>query len=117
MEQNGKKPELFGDIIRESIALLEKLIAKVMQKVMDFAEKVIGRAAAAEKEIPKDTEIRVHAKDETVVQPEKARIPFLVNPQRKTDIRKKAEMPQQKTTITVKKSIIELMKSGQKICT
>ena len=114
IEQNGSKPELFGDIARAAIALLEKLIAKVMQKVMDFAEKVIGRAADAEKEIPKDTEIHVHAKDEPVVQPEKARIPFSINPQRETDMQNKAEMPQQKTTITVKKSIVEQMKSGQK---
>ena len=32
VEQNGKKPELFGDIVRAAIALLERLIAKVMQK-------------------------------------------------------------------------------------
>ncbi len=114
IEQNGKKPELFGDIVRAAAALLEKLIAKVMQKVMDFAEKVIGRAADAEKETLKDTEIHVHAKNEPVVQPEKVRIPFPVNTQRETDMQNKAEMPQQKTTVAVKKSITEQMKSGQK---
>ena len=39
VEQNGSKPELFGDIIRAAIVLLECLIAKVMQKIMDAAEK------------------------------------------------------------------------------
>ncbi|RAZ60016.1 MobA/MobL family protein, partial [Klebsiella oxytoca] len=39
VEQNGNKPELFGDIVRAAILLLERLIAKVMQKAMDFAEK------------------------------------------------------------------------------
>ena len=33
VEQNGQKPELFGDIIRAAILLLEILIAKVMQKI------------------------------------------------------------------------------------
>lgn len=44
VEQNGNKPELFGDIVRTAVALLERLIAKVIQKVMDFAEKVISKA-------------------------------------------------------------------------
>ena len=54
VEQNGSKPELFGDIVRAAIALLEKLIAKVMRKVMDFVEKVIGKATDIIKETPKE---------------------------------------------------------------
>lgn len=69
VEQNGSKPELFGAIVRAAVVLLEKLIVKVMQKVMDFAEKVIGKADDAVKEIPKETES--HAKEDSVFQPEK----------------------------------------------
>lgn len=114
VEQNGKKSELFGDIVKAAIVLLEKLIAKVMQKVMDFAEKVIGKAADAEKEIPKETEIHVHAKDESAVQPEKKKIPFPVNTQckAKADARNKTEQLQ--NTMAVKKSVIEQMKPTQK---
>ena len=56
VEQNGKKPELFGDIVTAAIALLERLIAKVMQKVMDFAGKVVGKTVDAVKESPKEME-------------------------------------------------------------
>ena len=70
VEQNGKKPELFGDIVRAAIALLESLITKVMQKVMDVVEKVIGKAVDDEKETPEKTERHIHAKDEPSVQPE-----------------------------------------------
>ena len=52
VEQNGQKPEMFESIVREAVALLERLIAKVMQKVMDFAEKIVGRAVDAVKETP-----------------------------------------------------------------
>ena len=83
VEQNGKKPELFGDIVRAAIALLEKLIAKVMQKIMDIVGKVIGKAADVIKETPKETESYVHAKDESVVQPERKKIPFPANTQHK----------------------------------
>ena len=48
-----------------------------------------------------------------VVQPEK-KIPFPVNPQRKMDMKNKAELPQQKTTATVKNSIIKQIKVEQK---
>ena len=34
VEQNGKKPELFGDIVRAAVTVLERLIAKVIQKKM-----------------------------------------------------------------------------------
>ncbi len=54
--QNGSKPELFRDIVRAAILLLEHLIAKVMQKVMDMAEKVISKADDAVKETSKDME-------------------------------------------------------------
>ncbi len=115
VEQNGKKPELFGDIVRAAVALLERLIAKVMQKVMDVAEKVIGKAADAEKEISKETEIHVQAKDESAVQPEKKKIPFPVNPQRKakTGARNKTEQLQFQNTATVKKSVVEQLKLEQ----
>ncbi len=55
VEQNGNKPELFGEIVRAAVALFEKLIAKVMRKVRDIAEKVIGKAIDAVKETPKET--------------------------------------------------------------
>ncbi|MDE6214113.1 MAG: MobA/MobL family protein, partial [Lachnospiraceae bacterium] len=71
VEKNGSKPELFGDIIRAVIALLERLIAKVMQRVMDAAEKIIGKAVDAEKETPEEMERHIHAKDEPSVQPER----------------------------------------------
>ena len=71
VEQNGSKPELFGDIVKAAIALLERLIAKVMQKVMDAVEKVVGEAVNAEKETPEKTERHIHTKDEPSVQPER----------------------------------------------
>lgn len=114
VEQNGNKPELFGNIVKAAILLLERLITKVMQKVMEFAEKVIGKAADTIKEAPKETENPVHVKDEPVVQAERRKIPFPVNPQRKVDMQNKEKLPQQKTTSTDKKSIIEQMKAGQK---
>ena len=114
VEQSGSKPELFGEIVRAAIALLEKLIAKVMQKVTDMAEKVIGNAADTIKEVLEETKNPVHAKDEPIVQPERRKIPFPVNPQHKMDMQNKEKLPQQKTTATVKKSIIEQMKAGQK---
>jgi len=67
VEQNGNKPELFGDIVRAAIELLECLITKVMQKVMDIAEKVIGKVTDSQKETPKEMEIHIHTKDEPVV--------------------------------------------------
>lgn len=79
VEQNGNKPELFGDIVKAAIALLEKLIAKVMQKVMDFVAKAIDQAADVIKEAPKETESLVRAEDVPTVQPEKEKMPFPVN--------------------------------------
>ena len=114
VEQNGRKPELFGDIVRAAVILLEKLIAKVMQKVMDIAEKVIDKSVDAIKEIPKEMESHAHAKADQMIQQEKKKIPFPVNPHRETDMQNKAEQPQQKSTATVKKSIIEQIKAEQK---
>ena len=71
VEQNGSKPELFGDIVRAAIALLERLIAKVMQKVMDFAGKVVGKAVDVEKKTLEETERHIHVKDKPSVQPER----------------------------------------------
>ena len=36
VEQNGKKPEMFGDIVRAAVTLLERLSTKVMQKKIPF---------------------------------------------------------------------------------
>lgn len=114
VEQNGNKPEMFGDIVRAAILLLERLITKVMRKVTDFAEKVTGKAADTIKEASKETENPVYVKDELVVRAERSKILFPVNPQHKMDMQNKEKLPQQKTTSTVKKSIIEQMKAGQK---
>ena len=62
VEQNGNKPELFGEIVRAAILLLECLIIKAMQKVMDIAEKVIDKATDAIKEIPKEMESHAHVR-------------------------------------------------------
>lgn len=81
---------------------------------MDFTGKVIGKAADAIKETPKEMKSHVLAIDETVVQPEKKKILFPVNPQHKMDTQNKAGLSQQKTTATVKKFIIGQMKAEQK---
>ena len=114
VEQNGNKPELFGKIVRAAILLLECLIIKAMQKVMDIAEKVIEKAADILKVAPKETENPIHTKDEPVVQPERKKIPFPANAQRKMDMQNKEELPQQKNIATVKKSIIRQIKVEQK---
>ena len=116
VEQNGNSPELFGEIVREAIALLEKLIAKVMRKVMDMAEKVVGKAADVIREISEETQNTVHAKDEPVVQPERKKILFPINPQRKAkaDVRNKTDQLQPRNTATVKESIIKQIKTEQK---
>ena len=114
VEQNGKKPELFGEIVRAAILLLECLIIKAMQKVMDIAEKVIDKAVDAIKETPKEMESHVYSKTDPVIQQEKKKIPFLVNPQRKTDMQNKSKQSQKKSTATVKKSVIEQIKAEQK---
>ena len=83
VEQNGSKPELFGDIVKVAVVLLELLIAKVMQKVIDFAGKVVDKAVDAVKESPKETESHIHAKDEPLDQSERKKIPLPINPHRK----------------------------------
>ena len=114
VEQNGNKPELFGEIVRAAILLLKCLIIKAMQKVMDIAEKVIDKAADAIKEIPKEMESHAHVKAGSATQQEKKKIPFSVNLRQETDMQNKAEQSQQKNTVTVKKSIIEQIKAEQK---
>ncbi len=114
VEQNGNKPELFGEIVRAAILLLECLIIKAIQKVMDIAEKVIEKAADIIKVASKETENPIHTKDEPVVQPERKKIPFPANAQRKMDMQNKEELPQQKNIATVKKSIIRQIKVEQK---
>ena len=113
VEQNGNKPELFGVIVRAAILLLERLIVKLMQKVMKFAEKVAGKAADAVKEASEGTEIRFHEKGEAIYSQEK-KIPFSFNHYRKEEMRNKTEQPQQKNAATVKKSVIEQIKAEQK---
>lgn len=71
VEQNGSKPELFGDIVRAAVALLERLIAKVMQKVMDAAEKIIGKTVDAVKESAKEMESHIHEEGDPVVRSER----------------------------------------------
>jgi len=111
VEQNGSKPELFGDIVRAAIKLLECLIAKVMRKVMDIAEKVIGKAVDVEKNMLKETDSLIHAGDNVAVQPERKKIPFPVNPHRKSDMQKNIEH----STIasTKKESVIRQIKAEQ----
>lgn len=81
---------------------------------MDIAEKVIEKAADIIKVAPKETENPIHTKDEPVVQPERKKIPFPANAQRKMDMQNKEELPQQKNIATVKKSIIRQIKVEQK---
>lgn len=59
-----------------------------------------------------------YTKDEPVVQLERKKIPFPINSQRraKADAQNK-ELPQQERTATVKKSVIEQIKTGQKSVT
>ena len=113
VEQNGSKPELFGDIVRAAILLLERLIAKVMQKAMDFAEKVIGKGDDAVKETSKDMDCQILVKAGSAVRLEK-KIPFPVNIHRKSDLQNKVEQPQKESTTTVKQSIVEQIKAEAK---
>lgn len=112
--QNGKKPELFGEIVRAAILLLERLITKVMQKVMDFAEKVIGINADDIKKMPKESGSHIQAENKQTVQPEKEKIPFPFNHYQKEEMQNKTEQPKQKNAATVKKSVIEQIKTEQK---
>ena len=116
VRQNGKKPELFGDIVRAAVALLEELITKVMQRVTDMAEKVISKVADAVKETPKEMEIHIHTKVGPIVQSKRKNIPFPINPQckAKTDARNKTEQLYLQNTATVKKSVVEQLKLEQK---
>ena len=77
-------------------------------------ENAARKAADIIKEAPKETENPVHAKDEPVVQPERKKIPFPAITQRKMDMQNKEELPQQKNTAAVKKSIIGQIKAEQK---
>lgn len=112
VEQNGQKPELFGDIVRAAILLLELLIAKTVQKVLDIAEKVIGIDVGAAKETPKETDSHIHAGDNPSFQPQRKKIPFPVKPHRKQDMIKNAE--HSVAVSTEKESIIKQIKTEQK---
>jgi hypothetical protein len=69
-----------------------------MQKVMDFAEKIIDKTVDATKETPRETGNHSPAKDDSIVQPERKKIPFPINPHRKADVRDKAGQIQRKST-------------------
>ena len=113
VEQNGKKPELFGNIVRVAIALLGRLLAKVIQKVMEFAEKVVDKAANVVKETSKDMDDQIRVKADPAVRQEK-RIPFPLYTDRKSDAENEAEQLQQENTATIKKSIIKQIKAESK---
>ena len=95
-----------------AVELLERLIAKVVRKVMDFAEKIIGKTVDTVKETPKETKSHILAKDESAVQPERKRIPFPVNPHRKPDMQKNTG--HQAVASAGKESVIRQIKAGQK---
>ena len=111
--QNGSKPELFRDIVRAAILLLEHLIAKVMQKVMDMAEKVISKADDAVKETSKDMDGQIHVKVDSAVRREK-KIQFPLYTERKSDAQNKTGQLQQENTGEIKKFVIEQIKAEQK---
>ena len=117
VERNGKKPELFGDIVRAAILLLERLIAKVMQKVMEMTEKAISKAAGIEetpKEMQKELASHIQAEDEPTHQPEIKKIPFPFDHYRKSENQNQTEQPQQKGIVADKKTVIGQTKAGQK---
>ena len=112
VEQNGHKPELFGEIVKAAILLLELLIAKAMQKMIDIAEKVIGIDVSVVKETSKEIDSRIRTGDNLIVQPERKKIPFPVNPNRKLDMKKHTEHSE--VDSTEKESIIKQIKAEQK---
>ena len=117
VERNGKKPELFGDIVRAAILLLERLIAKVMQKVMEMTEKAISKAAGIEetpREMQKELASHIQAEDEPTHQPEIKKIPFPFDHYRKSENQNQTEQPQQKGIVADKKTVIGQTKAGQK---
>ena len=117
VEQNGKKPELFGDIVKAAILLLERLIEKVMQKVMEMAEKVVGKAAAikeASKEVSREKVNHIQAEDDPIHQPESEKIPFPFNHYRKEETQNQTEQSRQKGVAADKKSVIGQTKAEQK---
>lgn len=117
VEQNGKKPELFGDIVRAAILLLERLIAKVMQKVMEMVEKAISKAAGIKetpKEMPKESASHIQAEDKPTHQPEIKKIPFPFDHYRKSEKQNQTEQRQQKGVAADKKSVIGQTKTEQK---
>ena len=117
VEQNGNKPELFGDIVRAAIVLLERLIEKVMQKVMEMAEKVIGKATVikkASKEVSREKVAHIQAEDDPIHHPEREKIPFPFNHYRKAETQNQTEQPQQKGAASDKESVIGQTKTEQK---
>ena len=114
VDQNGKKPELFGDIVGAAIALLERLIAKVMQ----IAEKVIGKAVddikETPKEMPEESESYIQEENGQTVPSEKEKIPFPLYTERKSNVQNKAGQLQQENTATIKKFVMGQIKTEQK---
>ena len=117
VEQNGNKPELFGDIVKAAILLLERLIEKVMPKVMEMAEKVIGKATVikeASKKVSREKVDHIQAEDDPIHHPEREKIPFPFNHYRKAETQNQTEQPQQKGVAADKKSVIGQTKAEQK---
>ncbi len=71
-----------------------------------------GKAVDAVKETPREMESHIHAEDKPIIQPERKKIPFPVNPQRKSDVQKNTEHPT--IASTEKESIIRQIKAEQK---
>lgn len=112
VEQNGQKPGLFGEIVSAAILLLELLIAKAIQKVMDIAKKVIDNAVDGVKEKSKETKSLIHAEDTPAVQSERKKIPFPINPHRESDMQKNTEHPA--IVSTGKERIMKQIRAEQK---
>ena len=112
VEQNGQKPELFGEIVRVAILLLELLIAKTMQKVLDIAEKVTDIDVSVVKEKSKETGSPIHVRDNPSFQPERKKITFPMNLHREPDRKKNTEHPTDDST--EKESIIKRIKAEKK---
>lgn len=91
----------------------EYLITKVIQKVMDFEEKVTEKADDAVKETSKDMDNQIHVKVDSAVRQEK-KIPFPLYTDRKSDAQNKVGQLRQENTSTIKKSIVKQIKAETK---
>ena len=97
-------------VAASSASLSQKPIT--MQKMIDIAEKVIGIDVSVVKETSKEIDSRIRTGDNLIVQPERKKIPFPVNPNRKLDMKKHTEHSE--VDSTEKESIIKQIKAEQK---